>query len=234
MIHDRTRILLRTEGLYKSCTTGNRTEEAVCGLDLSIRQGEYVVIRGISGTHKNTLFNLLGCLEKPDSGKYFFDYEDIALAEDEILNDIRRRKIGYLFRDFRLIDRLTVYQNVEVPMLGMDLSMVEKAERVVKALSDIGIESIANEKICNLSNYDRQLTALARATVNDPLIIMADEPAASLDKEEAGLLMAKLCKLNDDGTSVMLFYSGDTTGLQHSCRIITFEKGTVHIDGGAV
>ncbi len=234
MIHDRTRILLRAEGLYKSCTTGNRTEEAVCGLDLSIRQGEYVVIRGISGTHKNTFFNLLGCLERPDSGKYFFDYEDIALAENEILNDIRRRKIGYLFRDFRLIDRLTVYRNVEVPMLGMDISMEEKAERVVKALSDIGIDSIVNERVCNLSNYDKQLTALARATVNDPLIIIADEPAANLDKAETGLLTAKLGKLNDDGTSIILFYSGDIIGLQQSCKILTFEKGTVHIDGGAV
>lgn len=234
MIHDRTRILLRTEGLYKSCTTGSSTEEAVCGLDLSIRQGEYVVIRGISGIHKNTFFNLLGCLERPDSGKYFFDYEDIALAEDEILNDIRRRKIGYLFRDFRLIDRLTVYQNVEVPMLGMDISMQEKAERVVKALSDMGIGSIANEKIFNLSNYNRQLTALARAIVNDPLMIIADEPAASLDKAETSLLMAKLGELNDDGIAVMLFYSGDISGSQHSCRIITFEKGTVHTDGGAV
>jgi len=244
MIHDRTRILFRTEALYKSCVIGGRHEEAVCGLDLCIRQGEYVLLRGINGAQKKAFFNLLGCLERPDSGKYYFDYEDVALAGDEVLNTIRRNKIGYLFRDFRLIDRLTVRSNVEVPMLGMDMPFKQKNERVGKVLSEMGIESIADERVFSLSNYDRQLAALARAIVNSPLAIMADEPAANLDKAETGMLMAKLGELNDLGISILIFQPEDITSLQHSCRIITLEKGCVHsdleetgtghIDGGAV
>ncbi|HWR61095.1 MAG TPA: ATP-binding cassette domain-containing protein [Clostridia bacterium] len=234
MIHDRTRILIRAEGLCKRCRTGNGAEEAVSGLDLIIRQGELVVIKGISGTRKIALFNLLGCLERPDSGKYYFDYEDIALAEDETLEDIRRRRIGYLFRDFRLIDRLTVCQNVEVPMSGMDISREEKARRAAEALADLGIEKISGEKVSSLSDYDRQLAALARATVNGPLMIMADEPAAALDAGEAARLMERLRRLNEEGTAILLFSSGDIPGLRDGLRVITFEKGIACGNGGAI
>jgi len=234
MSYDRTRILIRAEDLCKRCRPGNRAEEAVSVPDLMIRQGEFVVIKGISGTHKTAFFNLLGCLERPDSGKYYFDYEDIALAEDEVLEDIRRRKIGYLFRDFRLIDRLTVYRNIEVPMSGMDISREEKAKRTLKALADLGIEKIAGERVSSLSDYDRQLTALARAVVNSPLMIMADEPAAALGAGESIRFMERLRRLNEEGTSILLFSSGAVPGLQGSFRVIAFEEGIVYSNGGTI
>lgn len=230
MIHDRTGILIKTEGLGKLCGSNSTKEAAVNSLSISICQGEMVVIRGISGTHRSAFFNLLGCLQRPDSGKYYFDYEDIALASDEVLEDIRRKKIGYLFRDYRLIDRLSVVRNVEVPMFGMDIDQEEVTRRASDAIAAAGVEAIAAAPAGGLSDYQRQLVAYARAIVNTPLMILADDPVLNLNPEEAGLLMEKLLRLNAEGTSVLIFDSGNIDFLLGSHRVITFEKGSLVSD----
>lgn len=230
MIHVEARVLIRTESMSKYCKLGNRTGEAVRSLDTRIMQGEFVMIQGISGNQKNAFFNLLGCLERPEGGKYFFDYEDIALVKEEMLSEIRRSRIGYLFRDHRLINRLTVRQNIVVPMDGLSISRQEKENRIERSLKSIGIEGIEGEKVSALSDFDKQSVSLARAIVNNPLMIIADDPTANLSTDEEGQLMEQLWRLNGEGITIVLFASENKIKALGRYRLITFDNGSLSSD----
>lgn len=227
MIHDESRVLIKAERLCKTYKLGNNLKDAVTDVDLRIALGEFVVIEGLSGLQKNTFFNLMGCLEKPTSGKYYFDYEDIALAGTDILDDIRKLKLGYLFRNYNLIGRLTVLQNIEVPMHGLNISREEKNERLLKALRSFDIESISAQIAYSLTDYQKQLVALARAVVNSPLMIIADEPAANLSSKEEQELLLQLSKLNSQGTAIMLITEKADMKALTGCRRIIFEAGRI-------
>ena len=233
MIHDETRILVRTERLGKTYKLGNELKDAVKDADLVIARGEFVVIQGLYGLKKNAFFNLIGCLEKPTSGKYYFDYEDIALAKPHVLDCIRRLKLGYLFRDFNLIGRLTAARNIEVPLQGSNITVEEKHQRVADALKKFGIEDISGKKACDLDCFEKQLVALARAVVNRPLMIIADEPAAELDDKEEQKLLEHMLRLNSEGTAIMLITEKTDLGMLNNCRRILFENGIVWSDKGA-
>lgn len=230
MIHEDARVLIRTEGVCKFYKLGDCIEEAMKSLDTRIMQGEFVIIQGISGNQKKAFFNLLGCIERPDAGKLYFDYEDIALAKDDMLEDIRRSRIGYLFRDFRLINRLTVSQNIEVPMHGLNISIMEKEKRIAKSLRDMGISDLAGEKVSTLSDFNKQRVSLARAIINKPLMIMADEPAANLGNDEEVQLMEQLWRLNEEGITILLFASGNNLETAGRYRLITFDDGRLSSD----
>lgn len=222
MILDESRVLILTENLYKSYKLGNEIKEVVTSLDIRITQGESIIIRGLCGIQKNVFFNLLSCLEKPTAGKYYFDYEDIALADEATLNNIRRNKIGYLFKDFNLIRRLTAAENIEIPMYGLGISKKEKKSRVMNSLKNFGIEALAEEKTSTLSGLNKQLVSLARAIVNNPLMIIADEPTANLGKEEKKRIMEHLSSLNNEGTTIMLFTEDEIVDALSGYRIISF------------
>lgn len=230
MIHEEARVLINTENLHKYCNKGSSAEAAVKALNLRIMQGEFVIIQGISGKQKNAFFGMLGCLERPDSGKYYFDYEDIGLAKDEMLDSIRRNKIGCLFRDFRLVEKLNVRQNIEVPMYGLDISGRDKSERVCKALAYLGLQDMENEIPAGLTDLQKQQSALARAIVNDPLMIIADEPAANLNIEGEGWLMRQLWRLNTEGTTILLFSAENCNEASGACRRLSFENGSLSAD----
>ncbi|MGE5679124.1 MAG: ATP-binding cassette domain-containing protein [Pseudomonadota bacterium] len=230
MIHEEARVLISTEKLHKYCEKGSSGEAAVKCLDMRIMQGEFVIVHGISGKQKNAFFGMFGCLERPDSGKYYFDYEDIGLAKDEMLDDIRRNKIGYLFRDFRLIERLNVRQNIEVPMYGLDISVGEKSERVSKALNYLGLQGLEKEKVTELTDLQKQQAALARAIVNDPLVIIADEPSANLNIEGEGWLMEQLWRLNTEGTAILLVTAEDSIETEGAYRKLSFVNGSLSSD----
>jgi len=227
MIFDETRVLIRTEQLCKSYRFGNEMEEAVSGVDIRIMQGEFIVVEGFFGKRKNAFFNLMGCLERPDAGKYFFDYEDIALAKGDMLDNIRKNKIGYLFRNFNLITRLSAAENIEVPMSGLNMSREEKEKRLAKAQKSLDIEAIAEEKVSALSDTNRQLVSLARAVVNNPLMIIADEPAANLDNMGGQKLMEHLQSLNNGGMTILLFAEKPDIKLFSNYRLILFEDGRI-------
>ncbi|HYF74971.1 MAG TPA: ATP-binding cassette domain-containing protein [Candidatus Nitrosocosmicus sp.] len=233
MIQDETRVLVRTEKLGKSYKLANELKDAVRDADLRIVRGEFVVIQGLYGLKKNAFFNLIGCLEKPTAGKYYFDYEDIALAKPHVLDDIRRLKLGYLFRNFNLIGRLSAARNIEVPLQGLNITVEEKHQRVADALKSFGIEDISEKKACDLDCFEKQLVALARAVVNKPLMIIADEPAAELDSREEQKLMEHLLRLNSEGTAIMLITEKTDLGILNSYRRILFENGMVWSDKGA-
>lgn len=222
MILDESRVLILTEKLYKSYKLGNEMKEAIGNLDARIMQGEFIIIKGLCGIQKNVFFNLIGCLERPTAGKYYFDYEDIALAKDEMLDNIRRNKIGYLFKDFNLINRLTAAQNIEVPMYGLSISQKEKKDRVMNSLRSFGIEAIAEENVNSLSGLNKQLVSLARAIINNPLMIIADEPAANMDSKGKRGIMEYLFRLNSEGTTIMLFTETEIVDPLRRYRIISF------------
>ena len=215
MILDESRVLIRTEKLCKSYKLGNEMKEVVREVDIRILQGELVIIEGLSGMQKNVFVNLIGCLERPTEGKYYFDYEDIALAKDGILDDIRKLKLGYLFRNFNLIARLTVVQNIEIPMQGLNISQEEKRCRLLKASKSFDIEAIAEKKVSELTDWQKQLVSLARAIVNNPLMIIADEPAANLDSE---------------GIAMMLITEKAALKASNRFRLISFKDGRVTED----
>jgi len=222
MILEESRILIQTDNLLKEYRLGNEIKEAVSNVNLRITQGESVIIQGLHGVQKSVFFNLIGCLERPTSGKYYFDYEDIALAKEAVLDNIRRNKIGYLFKNFNLVNRLTAAENVKVPIRGLSISDKEKKSRAINSLRRFGVEAIADEKTCTLSALNKQLVSLARAIVNNPLLIMADEPAANMDKDEKQKIMEHLSELNAEGTVIILFTEDDTIDALKGYRIISF------------
>jgi putative ABC transport system ATP-binding protein len=230
MIHEETRILIRTEKMSKCYKLGSTTEEAVKCLDIRIMQGEFVMIQGLNGYRKNAFYSLLGCLERPNAGKYYFDYVDITLAKAEMLEDIRKNRIGYLFRDYRLVNRLSVYQNIELPMHGSDISHQEKMNRMEKSLGYMGIEEISQEKVSALSDFKKQLVSLGRAIVNDPLMIMADEPSANLSTDEEQKLMEYLYRLNNEGVTILLFTSRNSSKAFGRYRLLSFDNGSLSED----
>lgn len=231
MILDKNRVLVMTENMSKSYRLGNEIVEAVKDADIRILQGEFIIIEGLRGTKKNVFFNLMGCLERPTTGKYYFDYEDIALSKEDMLNSIRKNKIGYLFRNFNLINRLTVRHNIEIPMHGLNISREEKRQRLQRALQRFEIASITEEKVSGLSDWEKQLVSLARAVVNNPLMIIADEPAANLDSREEGKLFEQLLRLQAEGITVMLMTETAVKAL-NGCRLISFdEAGIVRSEG---
>ncbi len=224
---DESRVLIKTEKLCKSYKLGNETKEAVREADIRILQGELVLIEGLSGMQKNVFVNLMGCLERPTEGKYYFDYEDIALAKEDMMDAIRKLKLGYLFRDFNLIARLTAAENIEIPMQGLKLSQEEKRSRLQKALRSFDIEEIAEKKVSELTDYQKQLVSLARAIVNNPLMIIADEPAANLDSKEEQRLMEHLLRLNSEGIAIMLITENTALKASNRFRMISFQDGRV-------
>jgi putative ABC transport system ATP-binding protein len=233
MILNESRVLIRTENLSKSYKLGNEMTEAVKEVDIKIVHGEFVVIDGLSGIRKNVFVNLIGCLERPTAGKYYFDYEDIALAKESTLDDIRKLKQGYLFRDFNLIARLTAAQNIEVLLQGLNISQAEKRDRLQKALNRFDIGSIADKKVSELTDYQKQLVSLARAIVNRPLMIIADEPAANLDSKEEKELLEHLLRLNSEGIAIMLITENTELKASNRFRLISFRDGRVSEDEGA-
>ena len=230
MILDESKVLIKTENLCKSYKLGNETKEAVKDANLKIMQGEFVIIEGLSGIQKNTFFNLFGCLERPTAGKYYFDYEDVTLAKADILDSIRKNKLGYLFRDFMLISGMTAAQNAEIPMHGLNISYTEKKARLENAFQSLEIESVAGEKAGCLSDFRKQLVSLARAIVNNPLMIIADEPSANLNSEEEQRFFEYLIRLNKEGMTIMIIKEKVGLKVLNHCRVITFEAGRISQD----
>lgn len=227
MILDEARVLIKTEKLCKAYKLGNEMKEALKEADIRILQGELVIIEGLSGMQKNVFVNLMGCLEKPTEGKYYFDYEDIALAGTDIMDAVRKLKLGYLFRDFNLIGRLTAAENIKIPMQGLNISQAEKRDRLQKALRSFDLEAMAEKKVSLLTDYQKQLVSLARAVVNNPLMIIADEPAANLDSKEEQKLMEHLLRLNNEGIAIMLITEKTTLKASNRFRKISFQDGRV-------
>jgi putative ABC transport system ATP-binding protein len=173
--------IVRLEGVEKTYRMGPVTVQALRGVSLQIDAGDYVSIMGPSGCGKSTLLNLLGCLDRPSEGRYFLGADDVSNLDDRDLSDVRGARLGFIFQSYNLIQQLTVVENIEVPLFYQGCGEDEMRERAVELAKIVGLESRLNHKPFELSGGQQQRVAIARALVNDPLVILADEPTGNLD-----------------------------------------------------
>ena len=221
-------VLIDVEGLTKVYGEGEAAIYALAGVDLSIGRGEFVAIMGPSGSGKSTLMNILGCLDQPTSGRYVLDGSDVSGMSRNELAAVRNRKIGFIFQSFNLLPRFSALANVSLPvMYNMDdVSDDEQHQRAVAALSAVGLEDRLHHRPNQLSGGQQQRVAIARALINDPPLILADEPTGNLDSHSSVEIMEILHGLHARGaTIVMVTHERDIA--QHAGRIICVRDGKV-------
>jgi putative ABC transport system ATP-binding protein len=221
--------VIRVEGVHKYYDLGETKVHALRGIDLEIQPGEFVAIMGSSGSGKSTLMNLLGCLDKPTSGRYLLDSIDVSQLDKKTLANIRNRKLGFVFQGFNLLARTTALENVELPTLYAHLPKEERLERARKALEMVGLGERVEHFPSQLSGGQQQRVAIARALVNRPSILLADEPTGNLDSRTSVEIMQVLQELNEQGlTIVLVTHEADIA--QFAQRIVVFRDGKIRKD----
>ena len=224
--------ILRVEGLEKIYHVGEQEVRALDGLDLTIKKGEYVAIMGPSGSGKSTLMNILGCLDTPSAGKYILNGEDVTLLDGE-LAQIRNREIGFVFQSFNLLPRYTALENVELPMMYAGISKDERRKRGIQALGEVGLQDRMDHLPNQLSGGQRQRVALARAMVNNPSIILADEPTGNLDSRTSYEIMELFGRVHRGGNTVIVVTHEDDIAA-YAQRVITLKDGKIYSDIGKI
>jgi putative ABC transport system ATP-binding protein len=222
-------IVIRTYDLWKSYVMGDQTINAVSGVDIEIRRGEYVAIMGPSGSGKSTLMNLIGCLDSPTKGEYFINGRLVSSMTDDELARIRNKEIGFVFQTFNLLPRATSLHNVELPLIYNGTPPAQRIERAKTALAQVDLASRMSHKPNELSGGQRQRVAIARALVNDPSIILADEPTGNLDTATGNEIMALFQRLHDQGNTIILVTHEHDIAL-HAHRVIHIRDGKIERD----
>ena len=215
------------EDLWRTYDMGSEQQvNALCGVSLKIRHNEYVAIMGPSGSGKSTLMNLIGCLDTPSKGRYWLNGQLVSDLDDDQLARIRNKEIGFVFQTFNLLARATALHNVELPLIYNGTPAAERIERAKQSLTDVGLESRMMHKPSELSGGQRQRVAVARALVNHPSIILADEPTGNLDSKTGQEIMALLDQLHALGNTIVL--------VTHEADIAEFAHRVVHIRDGQI
>lgn len=196
--------MIQLSNVTKSYEVAEETFDVLSEVDLVIGKGEYMSIMGPSGSGKSTLMNIIGCLDHPTSGQYLFQGMELSAAKDQELAVIRNRSIGFVFQQFYLLPRLNARRNVELPMIYAGISQKERKERAEMALEKVGLADRMKHMPNELSGGQKQRVAIARAIVNEPKLILADEPTGALDSKTSGSIMEQFTKLNEEGTTVVL------------------------------
>jgi len=208
---------------------GGETVHALAGLTLSISPGEFTAIMGPSGSGKSTLMNILGCLDRPTSGSYMLDGQEVATLNDDQLAITRNRKIGFVFQSFNLLPRMTTLQNVALPMVYAGVEKKERLERAAQVLAMVGLEGRMNHQPNELSGGQRQRVAIARSLVNDPTIIMADEPTGNLDTKSGDEVMNIFSELNSQGRTIILV-THEPDIAEYAGRVVYVRDGLIERD----
>ncbi|AJO58064.1 ABC transporter ATP-binding protein YknY [Bacillus subtilis] len=196
--------MIQLSNVRKSYQIGKETFDVLHSIDLDIHQGEYVSIMGPSGSGKSTIMNIIGCLDRPTSGTYKLDGEDISSYKDKELAAVRNRSIGFVFQQFQLLPRLNAKKNVELPMIYSGIGKKERQERAERALEKVGLADRMLHMPNELSGGQKQRVAIARAIVNEPKLILADEPTGALDTKTSEAIMDQFTALNAEGTTIVL------------------------------
>jgi len=222
-------IVIRTEELTKVYEMGAEQVHALSGVDVDIRKGEYVAIMGPSGSGKSTLMNLIGCLDSPTAGRYWLAGRLVSDLDDDELAYIRNKEIGFVFQTFNLLPRATALHNVELPLIYNGTPAEERVERAKQALERVDLIPRAHHKPNELSGGQRQRVAIARALVNNPSIVLADEPTGNLDSKTGEEIMALFKNLHHQGNTIILV-THEMDIAQHAHRVIFIRDGKIFSD----
>ncbi len=222
-------VLIKTEDLWKTYIMGAEEIHALRGVSFEIRRGEYVAIMGPSGSGKSTMMNLIGCLDTPSKGKYYLNSKLVSEMNDDDLAHIRNKEIGFVFQTFNLLARATALHNVELPLIYNGTPAHERKERAMKALQAVDLGERMYHKPNELSGGQRQRVAVARALVNNPSIILADEPTGNLDSATSNEIMALFDTLHKRGNTIILV-THEQDIAQHARRAVRLLDGKIASD----
>ncbi len=221
-----TTTIIRLEDIFKIYGSGETEVRALAGVNLVIEKGEYCAIMGASGSGKSTMMNVIGCLDRPTSGRYYLDGMDVAQMRDDDLATVRNRKIGFVFQQFHLLPQLNALENVMLPMVYANVPAPERRERAAEALQRVGLGNRMNNRPNQMSGGQQQRVAIARAIVNRPVLILADEPTGALDSRTTEEVLSIFTELNDSEiTVVMVTHEPDVA--RRTKRITWFKDGNV-------
>jgi putative ABC transport system ATP-binding protein len=218
--------MIELNGITKVYQTGNQKLEALRGISLMIKKGEFVSIMGPSGSGKSTLMNIIGCLDTPTAGEYVLDSDKVAGLTFDQLAAVRNRKIGFVFQNFNLLPYATAWENIELPMLFDGKTGRKRKERITELLNAVGLYDWRDHRPSELSGGQQQRISLARALANDPPILLADEPTGNLDSRSGEEIMAILVQLWKEGRTIVMVTHNDRIAA-HSERIIRLFDGSV-------
>jgi putative ABC transport system ATP-binding protein len=220
--------------LKKTYDLGEVKVEALRGVDLHIRRGEFVAVMGASGSGKSTLMNILGCLDRPTSGCYRLEGTDVSQMSSDQLAEVRNKKIGFVFQNFNLLSRTSALENVEVPLLYDGTTYRDRRARALAALTAVGLEARAEHYPSQLSGGQQQRVAIARSLVNRPAIILADEPTGNLDSETSVEIMGILQGLNAEQQITIVLVTHEPDIAQYAERIVVFKDGLMVEDRAVI
>lgn len=218
--------MIHLEKICRDFQVGEETVHALKDIDLDVLAGEYVALMGPSGSGKSTLLNVIGCLDRPTSGRYLLDGKDVTHLPEHELALIRRHKIGFVFQFFHLVPRLTAAENVELPMVFAGIPRPERKQRVAKALESVGLSHRTKHRPNQLSGGERQRTAIARAVVMGPAILLADEPTGNLDTASGNEIIGLIEKMNSQGLTLILVTHDPAIG-GRAPRMISMRDGAI-------
>ncbi len=222
-------MLIEIVNLVKNYSIGEMEIPALEDINLNIEKNEYVAIMGPSGSGKSTLMNILGCLDTPTSGHYYFNKVDVSNLDDDALSAMRNKEIGFIFQNFNLLPRLTALQNVELPLVYAGVSAHERKERAIKALERVDLTNRMSHKPSELSGGQRQRVAIARALCTNPGILLADEPTGALDSKTGEDIMRLFHELHQEGNTIILI-THEQEIADYAHRNIYIKDGRIHSD----
>ena len=217
-------MILELDGIYKNYLTDNFEVPVLKDINIEVEEGDYIAIMGPSGSGKSTLMNIIGCLDKPTSGRYLFDGIDISMQKDNYLSEIRNKGIGFVFQNFNLLPRQTALENVELPLLYAKVRKKKRREIAMEALEKVGLGDRMDFFPTQLSGGQKQRVAIARAIANNPKILLADEPTGALDSKSGDQVMELFSQLNREGMTIVM--------ITHEKSIAECAKKTIAIYDG--